>query len=231
MDAGWHPDPSGKFDQRYWDGQKWTDHVARGGEMMRDIAATVPPPPALPPRPPLKHGWRDWPWTGIVAGVVVLAAIIGIVAAFSGTDEDKTITATAQSTTEQRPVVSAAASAPATTSTATTVAPTTRVTTAPTTAALTAGQKNAIGTAQSYLRFSGFSRQGLINQLLFEKYSVEDATFAVDHIGANWNEEAAETARAYLRTSSFSRQGLIDQLIFEKYTRAEAEYGVSAAGL
>ena len=26
--AGWHPDPSGKHQLRYWDGTQWTDHVA-----------------------------------------------------------------------------------------------------------------------------------------------------------------------------------------------------------
>ncbi|MEW2008926.1 DUF4041 domain-containing protein [Microbacterium sp. NPDC078814] len=28
---GWHPDPSGQFEQRYWDGAAWTDHVFAGG--------------------------------------------------------------------------------------------------------------------------------------------------------------------------------------------------------
>jgi len=26
--AGWHPDPARRFQQRYWDGSAWTDHVA-----------------------------------------------------------------------------------------------------------------------------------------------------------------------------------------------------------
>jgi uncharacterized protein YxjI len=30
--AGWHPDPTGKFEQRYWDGSNWTDHVATQGQ-------------------------------------------------------------------------------------------------------------------------------------------------------------------------------------------------------
>jgi Protein of unknown function (DUF2510) len=29
--AGWHPDPTGRAEQRYWDGQAWTGHVVRGG--------------------------------------------------------------------------------------------------------------------------------------------------------------------------------------------------------
>ncbi|MCU1358944.1 MAG: hypothetical protein JWN99_233 [Ilumatobacteraceae bacterium] len=27
MDANWHRDPSERFDQRYWDGVRWTEHV------------------------------------------------------------------------------------------------------------------------------------------------------------------------------------------------------------
>jgi hypothetical protein len=29
--AAWHADPTGRFDQRYWDGRRWTEHVSRGG--------------------------------------------------------------------------------------------------------------------------------------------------------------------------------------------------------
>lgn len=29
--AGWHPDPSGKFDHRWWDGQRWTANVSTNG--------------------------------------------------------------------------------------------------------------------------------------------------------------------------------------------------------
>lgn len=30
--AGWHPDPTGQFEQRYWDGTAWTEHVAHQGQ-------------------------------------------------------------------------------------------------------------------------------------------------------------------------------------------------------
>ncbi len=29
--AAWHPDPTGRHEYRYWDGQSWTDHVSNGG--------------------------------------------------------------------------------------------------------------------------------------------------------------------------------------------------------
>src|SRR3954470_11704100 len=46
---GWLPDPSGRYEWRYWDGG-WTNRVANstpaGGE-----PAAVAPPPASPPEP------------------------------------------------------------------------------------------------------------------------------------------------------------------------------------
>jgi uncharacterized protein YxjI len=38
--AGWHPDPQGRHELRYWDGSKWTDHVSDAG-----VAATDPVTP------------------------------------------------------------------------------------------------------------------------------------------------------------------------------------------
>jgi Protein of unknown function (DUF2510) len=29
--AGWHPDPSGRYQLRYWDGTRWTEHVTSNG--------------------------------------------------------------------------------------------------------------------------------------------------------------------------------------------------------
>jgi hypothetical protein len=34
--AGWYADPSGRYELRYWDGQQWTEHVARGGQQYTD---------------------------------------------------------------------------------------------------------------------------------------------------------------------------------------------------
>jgi Protein of unknown function (DUF2510) len=34
--AGWYPDPSGRFEMRYWDGTAWTEHVSRGGQQFTD---------------------------------------------------------------------------------------------------------------------------------------------------------------------------------------------------
>ena len=34
--ADWYKDPSGRFEMRYWNGTKWTEHVARGGKQFVD---------------------------------------------------------------------------------------------------------------------------------------------------------------------------------------------------
>ena len=34
--AGWHADPTGRYEQRYWDGQGWTPHVFRSGVQASD---------------------------------------------------------------------------------------------------------------------------------------------------------------------------------------------------
>ena len=72
-----------------------------------------------------------------------------------------------------------------------------------------------------------FSYSGLIEQLEYEGYSTEDATYAVDHCGADWNDEAAKKAEEYLNTMSFSRSGLIEQLEYEGFTHDQAVYGVN----
>jgi hypothetical protein len=39
--AGWYPDPTGRTNQRYWDGTTWTDHVARAGVQGTDPVSTT----------------------------------------------------------------------------------------------------------------------------------------------------------------------------------------------
>lgn len=92
-------------------------------------------------------------------------------------------------------------------------------------------QLNALRKAEEYLAFTAFSRQGLIEQLEYEGFSTADATYAVDAVGANWNEQAAKKAREYLDMMAFSRSGLIDQLVFEGFSPAQAAYGADSVGL
>jgi len=95
----------------------------------------------------------------------------------------------------------------------------------------TASQKNARRSAKDYLRFSAFSRSGLIEQLKFEGFSEEDATYAVDTINPNWNDQAVKETGDYLKSSAFSRSGLIKQLMFGGFSQEQAEFGVNGVAI
>lgn len=92
------------------------------------------------------------------------------------------------------------------------------------------GQKNAKASAKSYLNYTSFSRSGLIEQLEYEEYSNDDATYAVDAISVDWYEQAVLSAKSYLDYTSFSRGSLIEQLEFEGFSYEEAVYGVEENG-
>lgn len=92
-------------------------------------------------------------------------------------------------------------------------------------------KKNALRTAKNYLNTMPFSYTGLIEQLEFEKYSTEDATYAADKCGADWNLQAEKMAAQYLDLMGYSRDGLIDQLVFEGFTEEQASHGADAVGL
>ena len=82
-----------------------------------------------------------------------------------------------------------------------------------------------------------FSRSGLIQQLdssAGSGFPKAVATFAVNHIQVNWNQQAAKSAKEYLNTMPFSRAGLIQQLessAGDGFTHAQAVYGVNQTGL
>jgi Host cell surface-exposed lipoprotein len=141
----------------------------------------------------------------MIAGGVLLVASLGACA--ETPEESTTEEAPAEETTEEAPPESE----------------------------LTAAQENAIESAESYLEFGGFSRQGLIDQLSSEYgegFKKKDATFAVDYLDVNWKEEAVESAESYLESGSFSLDGLIEQLESEygdQFTHAQAVYGAKRA--
>lgn len=94
----------------------------------------------------------------------------------------------------------------------------------------TASQSNALSSAKRYLDFTAFSYAGLISQLEYEQFSTEDATYAADNCGADWNEQAVKSAKAYLKYSAFSYSGLIHQLEYEEFTTDQATYGADNCG-
>ena len=97
-------------------------------------------------------------------------------------------------------------------------------------AAPTIGQTNALKSAQQYLKVMPMSRERLIKQLVHDKYSEADATYAADACGADWKEQAAKSAKKYLDIMAMSRDRLIQQLEHDGFTSEEAVYGVEQAG-
>jgi hypothetical protein len=80
--AGWYPDPTRRFEQRYWDGTAWTDNVVRNGQQFRDLPEG--PPPDL--QPVTRTPSVDQPFdTGIfvlllLTSIFCTAGIVGIIA-------------------------------------------------------------------------------------------------------------------------------------------------------
>lgn len=95
---------------------------------------------------------------------------------------------------------------------------------------ITTGQRNALKSAKDYLDFTAFSYEGLVDQLEYEKYSHEDAVYAADNCGADWNEQALKSAKNYLSFTAFSYTGLIQQLEYEQFTKEQATYGADNCG-
>jgi hypothetical protein len=194
-------------------------------------APTTPPARTTPVSPDGKHQWDGTAWipvkkkghlvrnVGIVVGALLLVGIGGAIASSGNSNNNST----AGTSTASSPAVTAAATAKA--APAATAGPT-----------LTNQQQNAVRSAQGYLSFMAFSRQGLIDQLSSsagDKYAVKDATIAVDSLKVDWNAEAVQAAKDYLKTMPFSCKGLIQQLdspYGSKFTVAQATYGAKQAG-
>ena len=74
----------------------------------------------------------------------------------------------------------------------------------------------------------GFSKSGLIKQLVFEGFSSEVAENAVNSLAVDWGEQAVRKSNDYLNLTSFSKSGLTEQLKFEEFTSDEANYAVNS---
>ena len=90
---------------------------------------------------------------------------------------------------------------------------------------LTDTQREAADSVEEHLNGANASRITLINTLVEEGYSEEDAIFVVDSFGLDWMEMARGAAEFYTLYMPFSYKGIIDHLVYMKFTEAEAQYG------
>jgi hypothetical protein len=90
MPAGWHPDPYRRFEQRYWDGAVWTEHVATQGRSQVDpptaINQIVSSPNRAAPPPVAASTSAETPWDSTTFVLLILASVFcaGIVGVIVG---------------------------------------------------------------------------------------------------------------------------------------------------
>ncbi len=249
--AGWYPQSDGQ--QRYWDGEQWTENFAPGAQ--RETPASGPGAEAasggVDPQPSAHESAERSGLIGFVkrrkvlSGIVVGVLFFGMVGALSGGGDDPTTPvaiATADAPSESSAPSSSPPPSPTETAEEVAATPTPAPTTEPepTQAAEpqgTAAQMNALRSAEDYLSFKGFSKAGLIEQLSSEYgegYEKADAEWAVEQLDVNWNEQAVRVAQDYLDMKGFSRSGLIEQLSSEygeQFTVKQANYAADEVGL
>jgi host cell surface-exposed lipoprotein/uncharacterized protein DUF2510 len=241
--AGWYPQEDGR--QRYWDGSQWTEHFAPGAvtdDRAHGATAASPQIAAVAQAPVAQRPWFKKKRVVIpagLAGVIILGSALG-----AGGSEPPTaptaLKTTSSTSASSRPTptttseaVEAAATPTATPTQTKAPAPAPPKPAAPKPAPpkLTVAQENAVGAAEGYLDYSGFSKKGLIKQLEFEGYKSKDITAALATMKVDWNAEVEQSAQAYVDYSHFSRSGLIRQLKFEGFTSKQAAHGADSVGL
>ena len=89
--AGWHPDPTSRFELRYHNGRSWTADVSTDGERFVDPAGSRPvaaPTPTVAPGPTGPSGRNPVATASMVLGIVAIGigwmpfiVLLGIVAA------------------------------------------------------------------------------------------------------------------------------------------------------
>ena len=76
------------------------------------------------------------------------------------------------------------------------------------------------------------SKAGIYDQLISEygeKFTEEEAQYAIDHVQVDWNANALQKAKNYQETMGMSPAAIKDQLTSEygeKFTEEEAQYAI-----
>lgn len=94
----------------------------------------------------------------------------------------------------------------------------------------TMSEKNARRSAENYIGIMAFSRDGLVEQLVYDGYTEDEAAYGADNCGADWLEEAAESANNYLEIMPMSRSELYGQLEYDGFTAEQIEHALEDVG-
>jgi len=92
--------------------------------------------------------------------------------------------------------------------------------------------KNALASAQSYVKILDFSEQGLYDQLTSEyggDFPAAAAKYALKHLKVNYKREALGAAKSYQKTLHLSKNAIYDQLTSEfggQFTNAQAKWAI-----
>lgn len=181
-----------------------TDPGYPGGQFPNQYPPPMQQPP-MPPTPTKKPWYKRW-WAitiFVIIGLSVLGNMLGGGNTETPNTPQPTVTATA---TSQAPETSAAA--PETTP----AAPETTAEQVP------AEFKAALRSAKNYLNVMPFCKAGLFQQLTSEygdKFPADAAQYAVDNVGADWNQQALKLAINYRDVLGMSNSAIWDQLVSE----------------
>lgn len=92
--------------------------------------------------------------------------------------------------------------------------------------------RNALRSAKTYSDMMHMSKQGIYDQLTSEygeKFTPEEAQYAIDNIKGDYLEAALKSAKNYQETMNMSKDAIYDQLTSEygeKFTAEEAQYAI-----
>lgn len=92
---------------------------------------------------------------------------------------------------------------------------------------------NALEKAKSYSDTMHMSKQAIYDQLTAEageKFTADEAQYAIDNLEADYNANALAKAKQYQSEMSMSPEAIRDQLTSsagEKFTQEEADYAIA----
>lgn len=92
--------------------------------------------------------------------------------------------------------------------------------------------RNALHKAENYSKMMHMSKQRIYDQLTSEygeKFTPEEAQYAIDNIKGDYLEAALKSAQNYQETMSMSKDAIYNQLVSEygeKFTAEEAQYAI-----